>query len=162
MPGDLCPPHSRGGGGEGGGGGRAGRAARDADSPAPDLVDLGGNYKAVTGQAASDLGPEVGPKRAVGEVEVGVMGFSLGDRGDAVDELNPWHEALEPESASELEVAFDVRNAPTLQLVEQAVDLGGGQVWRARPADHAVALGQRASHRPIVVGLGRMRPPMGG
>src|SRR2546423_12630377 len=100
--------------------GRAGRAERDADSPTPDLVDLGGNYEVVLGQAARDVGPEVDPKRAVGEVEVGVMGFSLGDRGDAVDELNPWHEALEPESASELEVAFDVRNAPTLQLVEQA------------------------------------------
>src|SRR5207237_860505 len=97
--------------------GRAGGAARDADSPAPDLVDLGGNYKVVLGQAARDVGPEVDPKRAVGEVEVGVMGFGLGDRGDAVDELNAWHEALEPESASELEVAFDVHNAPTLHLL---------------------------------------------
>ena len=60
------------------------------------LVDLGGQDEVVFGEAADGVGPQDDPDLAIAfEMEVGVMPFFFGERGDLVEEVDSGHEVLD-------------------------------------------------------------------
>src|SRR5579859_2007338 len=87
-----------------------------------DLIDLGRQDEVVVGEPAGGVGPQLHRDVAPPQEQIRMVALRLGDRGDAVDEIEGGHEALELDGPGQQLVAVSLRHGPAGQLGEQAGD----------------------------------------
>src|SRR5438067_6956481 len=91
-------------------------------------VYFGGKDEVALCKAVYLVRPDLHSDLPVGNVEVRVVAFRLGNLGDGVDKAHRLHEALEGVALDQLLAILDL---PAVELVQKRLDLLGPERWDA-------------------------------